>query len=73
MQVEVSTTQELAPQKLQKAQQQESEVDSNHMPEVTSQTIDNMVIRVRDILSLSKEALDPDVQHDVTRNRNGYS
>lgn len=53
MQAEVSTTQEPAPQKLQKAQQQESEVDSNHIPEVTSQTIDNMVIRVRDILSSS--------------------
>ena len=57
---------EFAPDNFQNGQDREQEIDSNYISEVNSQTIDNLIDRVRKILSSSKRALDTDVQNELS-------
>lgn len=66
MQAKIITTQEFAPDNFQTGQIQEQKIDSNYISEVNSQTIDNLIDRVRKILFSSKVALDADVQNELS-------
>lgn len=57
---------EFATDNLQNGQDREQEIDSNYISEVNSQAIDNLIERVRKILSSSKGALDTDVQNELS-------
>ncbi len=66
MQAKIITTQEFAPDNFQNGQEREQKIDSNYISEVNSQTIDNLIDRLRKILVLSTVALDTNVQNELS-------